>query len=277
MQHSHISAKSKLFNLKLDELWRYRELVWLFAKRTLVVTYKQTILGPAWLFINPLLTSIMHMILFGNIAKLSTNGVPQLLFYLSSHAVWTYFANCVSSCSNTFINNAHLFGKVYYPRLVMPVSYMLCNLIRFFIQMLLSGVLLVWYTWHGQVHPHWISLVTIPLILLILGMMGIGFGIIISSLTTKYRDLQILVGFGISLWMYGTPVVYPLSTTTGILRKILPYNPVTAPVELFRWSLLGTGIVSIKMIIYSVLVAVFVLLLGIIFFNKVERTFMDTI
>ena len=277
MQHTHISAKSKLFSLKLDELWNYRELVWLFTKRSLVVAYKQTILGPAWLIINPLLTSIMHLILFGSIARLSTDGVPQLLFYFSSNAIWNYFANCLTSCSTTFIHNAHLFGKVYYPRLVMPVSYVLSNLIRFFIQMLLAIILLFWFMLQGQVHPGLLCLLAIPLVLLILGMMGMGFGIIISSLTTKYRDLNVLVSFGVSLWMYGTPVVYPLSATSGLLRKLLLFNPVTAPVELYRRTLLGAGTVSPAMIFYSILVAFAVLLLGIIIFNKVERTFMDTI
>ena len=277
MQHTHISAKSKLFNLKLNELWRYRELIWLFTKRSLVVTYKQTVLGPAWLILNPLLTSLMHMVLFGSIAKLSTDGVPQLLFYFSSNAIWTYFANCLTNCSSTFIQNAHLFGKVYYPRLVMPASYVLSNLIRFFIQMLLTVALLIWFAVHGQVQPHWSALAVIPLVLLVLGMLGMGFGIIISSLTTKYRDLNVLVSFGVSLWMYATPVVYPLSTTSGWLRSALLLNPVTAPVELFRKALLGAGTVSPGMMLYSLCAALSVLLLGAVIFNRVERTFMDTI
>ena len=277
MQHTHISAKGKLIDLKLDELWRYRELVWLFTKRSLVVAYKQTILGPAWLIINPLLTSLMHMLLFGSIARLSTDGVPQLLFYFSSNAVWTYFANCLTNCSSTFIQNAHLFGKVYYPRLVMPASYVLSNLIRFFIQMLLTVILLFWFALRAQVQPHWSALAVIPLVLLVLGMLGMGFGIIISSLTTKYRDLNVLVSFGVTLWMYATPVVYPLSATSGWLRTALLLNPVTAPVELYRAALLGAGTVSAGMIAYSVCAALAVLLLGVIIFNKVERTFMDSI
>ena len=277
MQRTHISAEHDLFDLKLREVWQYRDLVFLFTRRSFVVTYKQTILGPLWLFINPLLTSIVYVVLFGNIAKLSTEGAPQLLFYLTGTALWTFFSDCVTRNAGTFTDNASLFGKVYFPRLVSPVSVVLGGVIRFCIQMLLVLALLIYYTSAGLVHPHWGAWLLIPLVLLQLGVLGMGVGIIISSMTTKYRDLSVLVSFGVSLWMYATPVVYPLSAVGGSLRGILLANPVSAPMELFRWAVLGTGTVYPGYAALSWLFTVAAALLGIIVFNKVERTFMDTV
>ena len=277
MQHIHISAKHKLLDLKLAELWRYRDLVWLFTKRSFVVTYKQTILGPLWLVINPLLTSVVHLVLFSGIAGLSTDGVPQLLFYLTGNAIWNFFSTCVTNNASTFTSNANLFGKVYFPRLSMPTSVVLGNLIRFGIQMLPALVLLLWYALQGAVHPHWGAWLLLPLMLMQLGLMGMGIGILISSLTTKYRDLGVLVSFGMSLWMYATPVVYPLSSVSGTLRTVLSLNPVTAPVEFFRWMILGVGTLDVTALLISCGVTLLVVLLGILIFNKVERTFMDTV
>ncbi len=277
MQHTHISAKHELFDLKLGELWRYRDLVWLFTKRSFVVTYKQTILGPLWLVINPLLTSVMHLVLFSGIAGLSTDGAPELLFYLTGNAIWNFFSTCVSSNAYTFTGNAGLFGKVYFPRLTMPVSVLLSNGVRFGIQMLPVLVLLLWYTLRGALQPHWGAWLLLPLLLAQLGLMGLGVGILISSLTTKYRDLGVLVGFGMSLWMYATPVVYPLSAVSDELRRLLCINPVTAPVEFFRWAVLGIGSVDYTALAVSCGVTLLVTLLGIVVFNKVERTFMDTV
>lgn len=276
--HKHISSKHRLLDLKLDEVWRYKDLILLFLRRTFKVSYKQTILGPAWLFINPLLTSIMHMVVFGQIAKLSTDGIPQLLFYLAGTAIWSFFANCLNGNASTFTSNAGLFGKVYFPRLTVPIANVLANVVRFGIQMILVIILLVIYCIMGNVSPHWIFWLLIPVILVWLGLMGMGTGIIISSLTTKYRDLSVLVSFGMSLWMYATPVVYPLSQLAGgPLRTILSLNPVTAPVELFRYAVLGTGTVELGSVLISVAFTIVVTLLGIIMFNKVERTFMDTV
>jgi lipopolysaccharide transport system permease protein len=277
LQHTKISAKHNLFDLKLDEIWQYRDLIFLFTKRSFTVAYKQTVLGPAWLFLNPLLTSTVYVVLFGNIAKLSTAGVPQLLFYLTGNTLWNYFSSCVSKNASTFTGHAGLFGKVYFPRLVIPLSNVLSATIRFGIQMLLALVLLAYYVAAGAVAPNWLAWLTIPFILLHLGLMGMGFGIIISSLTTKYRDLSVLVGFGLQLWMYATPVVYPLNTTSGWVRKVLLLNPVTAPAELFRCAVLGTGSVEVRHLALSWVVAVVVALLGVVIFNKVERTFMDTV
>ena len=277
MRHTQISAKHALFDLKLGEVWQYRDLILLFTRRSFVVTYKQTILGPLWLFINPLLTSVVYVVLFGNIAHLSTDGVPQLLFYLTGTALWTFFSDCVTRNARTFSDNANLFGKVYFPRLVMPISNVLGDVIRFAIQMLLVLALLVYFIARSAVHPHWGAWLAIPLVLLQLGLMGMGVGIIISSLTTKYRDLSILVSFGVSLWMYATPVVYPLSAVEGTLRQVLLLNPVTAPMELFRYAVLGTGSVSTGFLVLSWVFTVLAALAGIVIFNKVERTFMDTV
>lgn len=277
MQHTHISAKHSLFDLNLKEFWQYRDLVWLFTRRSFMVSYMQTILGPLWLFINPLLTSITYVVLFGNIAKLSTDGVPQLLFYLSGNAVWTFFSGCVTTNASTFTNNAYLFGKVYFPRLVMPVSNVLSKLILFGIQMLMVLVLLLWYTVRGTVAPLWKYWLLLPVLLIWLGVLGMGVGIIISSLTTKYRDLHVLVEFGMSLWMYATPVVYPLSTVNAGLRRILLLNPVTPVVELYRRILLGVGQVDGTYLLYSLLVTLVIALAGVLIFTHVERTFMDTV
>lgn len=273
----HISAKHRLLELKLGEVWQYRELIWLFTKRYFTVAYKQTVLGPLWLFITPLMTSCIHMVLFGNIAKLSTDGIPQLLFYLMGNAVWGYFSRCFTGNASTFNSYAGLFGKVYFPRLAVPISNVLSDIFRFGIQMIPALALLCWYTLTGRVAPRFVLWPMIPLLLVWLGALGLGCGIVVSSLTTKYRDLQVLVGFGASLWMYATPVVYPLSTVEGTLRTVLLLNPVTVPVELMRYVLLGVGTVEWGYGLLSIGETVLVCFLGILIFNRVERTFMDTV
>ena len=276
--HTHISAEHNLFDLKLKETWQYRDLIRMFTKRSFQVSYAQTILGPLWLFIKPLLTSLVYVVLFGNIAGLSTDGIPMLLFYLTGNAIWEFFSNCFNSNANTFVNNARLFGKVYFPRLVVPISNMLSAAIRWAIQMILVVALAAYYIAAGVLAPNWAALVLVPLLLVWLGLLGMGCGIIISSLTTTYRDLQVLVGFGVTLWMYATPVVYPLSTVKASwLRSILAINPVTAPVEIFRYAVLGTGTIDALMIGVSLAITAIVVLLGIIVFNRVERTFMDRV
>lgn len=276
--HTHISAHHRWFDLKLGEVWQYRDLIWLFTKRSFAVSYKQTILGPLWLFINPLLSSMMHTIVFGRIAGLSTDGVPMLLFYLAGNAVWGYFSACLNNNAYTFTGNADLFGKVYFPRLTVPISNVLTAAIRFAIQMLLVSGFLAYYCFTGAVTPNGWVLLVIPVVLLHLGMMGMAFGTIISSLTTKYRDLSVLVGFGMQLWMYATPVVYPLSQLeNGVLKTLLLWNPVTQPVELFRWALLGVGTISPLHLLASWSVTVVIAVLAIAIFNRVERTFMDTV
>lgn len=276
--HTHISSKQKRFDLNIKEIWRYRDLVFLFTKRRFQLTYKQTILGPEWIFINPFLTSIVFTFLFGKVAGMSTDGVPQFLFYLSSNAIWSFFSASLTNNATTFTSNSGLFGKVYFPRLTVPISNVLSSAINFFVQMLMVMLVLVYYLFQGKVSPNWTAWLLIPFVLLVLGAMGLGLGIIISSLTTKYRDLSILVGFGVTLWMYATPIVYPISQLgDGIIKTILYINPVTAPVELFRYAVLGKGMVSLPLLAVSLAFTTIVLLIGILVFNRVEKTFMDTV
>lgn len=276
--HTHISSKHKWFDLKLNEVWRYKDLIWLFTKRTFVVTYKQTVLGPAWLFINPILTSLIYTFVFGGIAGMSTDGIPQIIFYLTSTAIWTFFASCVNNNATTFTLNSSVFGKVYFPRLTTPISNILSSIIQFGIQFLLVLGVLIFFVCTGEVHPNWWAFSLIPVVLLHLGMMGMGFGIIVSSLTTKYRDLTVLITFGVQLWMYATPIVYPLSQLgDGTFKTLLMINPVTIPVEIFRYAVLGQGTINYVFLAMSWVFTIIVIVFGIMVFNKVERTFMDTV
>ncbi len=277
-RHIHISSKRKLFTLNLGEVWRYRDLIWLFTKRSFTVTYKQTVLGPAWIFINPLLTSLVFSVIFGDIAGLGPEGVPQLLFYMCSNGLWSYFSSCVTGNATTFTANAAVFGKVYFPRLTTPISNMLSAIIRFGIQMLLTACLFVYYLANGAVTPHWWAWALLPIVVLHLGLLGMGVGIIVSSLTTKYRDLAVLISFCVQLWMYATPIVYPMAQIEGgALKTAIALNPVTAPVELFRYAFLGQGTVSVEGLVLSVVLTLLCVIFGIMIFNRVEKTFMDTV
>ncbi len=276
--HTHISSRHKLLDLKLKEVWQYRDLIWLFTQRSFVLTYKQTILGPAWIFLNPLISSMMYAFVFGGIAGIGTDGVPQMLFYLCSNAVWGYFSTCVTKNASTFTSNAGVFGKVYFPRLTTPISNVLSSVIQFGVQMAMVIIFLVYYLIRGEVTVMLLRWLWIPVVLLHLGLLGMGFGIIVSSLTTKYRDLSVLVGFGVQLWMYATPVVYPISEIAeGWMRTIIMINPVTPSVELLRYAVLGQGTVNWGYYGLSWLITIAVTFLGIIIFNKVEKTFMDTV
>lgn len=276
--HTHITSQHRWFELNLKEVWQYRDLIALFTKRNFTVSYKQTILGPAWLFLTPLFSSIVQAFVFGGIAGIETDGVPQMLFYLCSNAIWAFFASCLTNNANTFTANAYMFGKVYFPRLTTPISNVLSSIIRFGIQMILVLAFMVYFLVQGQVQPNWIAWLMIPVELVHLGVLGMGFGIIVSSMTTKYRDLTVLVDFGVSLWMYLTPIVYPLSTLgDNWMKTILMVNPVTPAVEMMRFALLGQGTVHMGYYGLSWLVTVVVAVLGVMVFNKVERTFMDTV
>lgn len=276
--HTHISSQHRLLNFNLKEVWHYRDLIYLFTKRSFVLLYKQTILGPAWVFLNPLVSSIVYAFVFGTIAGIGTEGVPAPLFYLCSNAIWIYFSSCVTNNANAFTMNADVFGKVYFPRLTVPISNVISSIIQFGVQMILVLVCLVYYLVRGEVSPHWEAWFLIPVMLVHLGLLGLGCGIIISSLTTKYRDLAILVTFGVSLWMYITPIVYPMSQLgDSPLQTILLLNPVTAPVEMLRYALLGQGTVMPGGLALSAVVTIAVVMLGIMIFNKVEKTFMDTV
>lgn len=276
--HIHITSEHRWLDLNLKEVWRYRDLIYLFTKRNFVVSYKQTILGPAWIFLTPLFSSIVQAFVFGGIAGIETDGIPMLLFYLCSNAVWGYFSTCLTNNASTFTENAYVFGKVYFPRLTTPISNILSCVIRFGVQMLLVLLFMVYFLVRGEVSPNWWAWLLIPVELVHLGILGMGCGIIISSLTTKYRDLSVLVGFGVSLWMYLTPIVYPLSTAAqGWMQTALMINPVTIPVELIRYAVLGKGTFHLGFYGLSWLVTLAVAVLGIMIFNKVERTFMDTV
>ncbi len=286
--HTHISSKHKLFDLKLKEVWQYRDLIVLFTKRNFTVSYKQTILGPAWLFINPIITSLVYMFVFGGIANIDTGTAPSLLFYMVGNAIWVFFSSCLTTNANTFTGNANVFGKVYFPRLTTPISNMFSSAIRFGIQMILVLLILAYYLIKESVfppadgivlQPAWWAWSLIPVVLLNLGMLGMGLGVIVSSLTTKYRDLTFLIGFAVQLWMYVTPIIYPISETSGLVQKIMWINPVTAPVELFRYAILGecNGTISPEYLAISWIVTIVVMVVGIIIFNKVEKTFMDTV
>ena len=276
--HTHISSEHKWFDLKLKEVWRYRDLIWLNTKRSFTVTYKQTVLGPAWIFINPIITSFIYAFVFGGIAGMSTDGLPQILFYLPGTAIWTYFSSCLVKNATTFTANAGVFGKVYFPRLTIPISNMLSAAITFGIQFIMVMIAVIVYTLLGQVSPNWWLFWVIPLVLIHLGVMGMGIGIIISSMTTKYRDLTVLVGFAVQLLMYATPVVYPLSQLSdGWMKTIIMINPITMPIELYRYALLGVGTLNWVYYAISVAFTLAVIIFGIMVFNKVERTFMDTV
>lgn len=277
--HIHIDGSSMPIALNLKELWRYRDLIMLFTRRTMTLMYKQTVLGPLWLIIMPLFTSVVYAAVFKGIAGISTDGVPALPFYLCSHSLWKFFSSCLKRNSTTFVDNANIFGKVYFPRLAISVSTMLTSLIEFLIELALITIVLAVYTVRGEAHPNAGILWLLPVVILMVGVLGMGLGILVSSLTTKYRDLVMLVDFGVSLWMYATPVVYPMSqlTNTGLLQQLMLFNPMTAPMELFRMIMLSAGNVSAVSIASSIIFTFAALAAGVIVFNRVERTFIDTI
>ena len=277
--HVRISSKVNHLSLNLKEVWQYKDLIVLFTKRSFALTYKQTILGPAWIFLNPFITSIIFTFIFGQIAGISTDGIPHILFYLSSNAIWALFSASVTKNAHTFTSNAGVFGKVYFPRLTIPVSNVLSTFIQFLVQMSMILVFWLYYYFNGSIAPHIAMIPLIPLILLHLGLLGLGFGIIISSMTTKYRDLAILVNFGVQLWMYITPVVYPISQIggSGKLKALMMLNPVTAPVEAFRYILLGSGTFDLKYLCISWIITIIIVVFGVMIFNTVEKTFMDTV
>ena len=272
-----IEPKRGWFSINLKEIWEYRDLIILLIRRDFVARYKQTILGPLWFIIQPLFTTLMYTIVFGKIAKISTDGLPPILFYMSGVVAWNYFSACLNATSNTFVANAHIFGKVYFPRLIIPISVVISNLIHFFIQFSFFLVFLAYYGFTGlEIHlsPY---LLLLPFLILIMAGLGLGFGIIISSLTTKYRDLTNLVGFGVQLWMYATPIIYPMSEIPPQYRFYVMLNPMSSIVETFRYALLGTGSFNVFHLLYSAAFMIVILLIGILLFNKIESKFMDTV
>ena len=277
--HVHYGPAQGWSQVDLHELWRYKDLIWLFVKRDFNVMYKQTVLGPAWILINPLLSTAMYCVMFGVIAQLSTDGVPQILFYLAGTALWGFFAACINKVSGTFTTNSNIFSKVYFPRLAMPISTVISGLINFLVQFVLFFALLLVYLAKGEVSPQWALMpLAVPLVLQV-GLLGLGCGVIVSSLTTRYRDLMVVVTFGVQLWMYASPVVYPLSMLDNSprLRVLVQLNPMTSPIEIFRMATLGTGTVTTFGIVYSLIFTAAALVLGVVLFSRIEKTFMDTV
>lgn len=272
-----IRPKKNLLDINLKELWDYRDLIMLFVRRDFVSKYKQSILGPAWFVIQPLFTTIMFTVVFGKIAKISTDGLPPMLFYMAGTVGWTYFSSCLNSTSETFISNAAIFGKVYFPRLVSPISIVISNLIQFGIQFAFLLCFMLFFYIGGIAFSPNIYVLFIPFLIILMAGLGLGFGIIISSMTTKYRDLKFLVSFGVQLWMYATPIVYPASSLPHKYKIFILANPMTPVIETFRYALLGSGSFSLNQMLYCVAFTVFVLVVGVLIFNKVERTFMDTV
>ena len=276
-----IKPKRGWFELDLKALLKYKDLIMLFVKRSFVSNYKQTILGPLWAIIQPFLTTIIFSVIFGNIAGLNDSGVPNLVFYMCANITWAYFAGCLTQTSGTFIANSNIFGKVYFPRLVMPISTVLTQLISFAIQFVFFICFWLYYFIQGEIQPSWGFIAFTPLLILQMALLGLGFGIIISALTTKYRDLAMLVTFGVQLWMYATPVAYSSSIVqekvSESLFNIYMCNPMTPVIEIMRYAYLGVGTFNLEYYLISWAVTFVVLFVGVLLFNRVEKTFMDTV
>ena len=277
MDYTRIESSFHPFELRLGEVFRYKDLVFMFVKRDFKVRYAQTILGPLWLFLTPLLTSIVYMVVFGNVLGVSVSGMPKLLFYLVSNSFWIYFSSCIADNAKVFVQNAGLFGKVYFPRLSVPIANMFSNIILLGVQMILSFAVWVWYAARGDISPRYAFLWVIIVVVFVMGLFGIGLGIIISGFTAKYRDLSILITFGVSLIMYISPVIYTAEMVKGGAAFWLWLNPVTAMFELLRWAVAGYGSLRPWYIVYSATVSLLVFLAGVLIFNRTEHTFMDTV
>jgi lipopolysaccharide transport system permease protein len=273
-----IKSSRSLFDLRLQEVWDYRDLWFMFVKRDFLASFKQTILGPLWFFVQPVLTTLIFTFVFGNIAGLSTDGMPKVLFYMSGLVIWNYFSECFNKTANLFVSNASMFGKVYFPRLIMPLSIVTSGLIRFVIQFCLFLGILLYFKLTGDtnVTPNW-NILYVPLLVVMMAGYALGLGMIISSMTTKYRDLSMLVGFGVTLLMYATPVIYPLNAVPEKYVAVVNANPLVPIVEMFRYAFLGSGQISAGGMLYSLTCMVCLLLGGILIFNKVEQNFMDTV
>jgi len=271
-----ITSSRSAFDLHLKDIWLYRDLLWLIVRRDFVSFYKQTVLGPLWFFIQPIFTTVIYVVIFSNLAKISTSGAPPAIFYLVGTVAWTYFSDCLTKTSTVFRDNVSIFGKVYFPRLIMPLSIVCSNLIKFGVQFLLFAILLIYYAFQQRVHVN-IYVLLFPVVILLMAILGLGIGLIITALTTKYRDLAFIVTFGMQLLMYATPVIYPLSAAPVKYRTIIALNPMSGLIETFRYGFLGTGNFYPGAFIYSVFASIILLMLGLMVFNKVEKDFVDKI
>lgn len=276
-KYTEITPNNRLLNFNFKELYAYKDLIAMYVKRDIVTMYKQTILGPLWFVIQPILTTVMFMFVFGNLAGISTDGIPGPLFYFSGIILWNYFADCLNKTSGTFTANQNVFGKVYFPRLVVPISVTISNLVKFFIQFTIFLIIYIVYAFKGVgVAPNWYAFL-FPLLVVMSAGLALGFGIIFSSMTTKYRDLTFLLQFGVQLWMYATPVIYPLSTMPADKQWIFQLNPMTSIIETFKYGAIGQGTFSWLWLAYSFGFMLLMLFVGIMIFNKVEKDFMDTV
>jgi len=272
-----ITSKNKIWDLDLKSIWAYKDLLFILVKRDLITIYKQTLLGPFWFIIQPIITSLIYTIVFGQIAKMGTDGIPYPLFYFSGITLWTYFSECLGKTSGTFVYNAGIFGKVYFPRLIVPLSVLISNLFRFGIQFLIFLAFWLYYLLKNEISPEWNYMIFFPLLIIIMAGLGFGFGILISSLTTKYRDLTFLVGFGIQFMMYASPIVYPLSIIPDKYKWYILINPVSSVIESFKYIFLGSGYFSWAALTYSSIFMLILLFISIIIFKKVEKNFIDTV
>jgi len=273
----HITSRKKILTLNLRELWNFKDLLLMFVKKDIITIYKQTILGPIWFFVQPIMTTLIFMFVFGNIANISTDGLPQSLFYLSGIVLWNYFSECFIQTSDTFLQNTEIFGKVYFPRIIIPVSKVFSGFIKFLIQFsLFLAMFFFHFISNDQISPN-VNILLTPIIVLIIAGYGLGLGLIFSSLTSKYRDLKFLLQFGVQLLMFSTPIIYPLSTLDGNALIFMKLNPLTHLFEAFKYSFLGNGILNYIGIIYSLSIMLIVLLIGTIFFNRTEKNFIDSV
>ena len=273
----YIKPKTGWFDINVKELFRYKDLIYLLVKRDFVTFYKQTILGPLWYVIQPLINTIVFTIIFGKLAKISTDGIPPFIFYMSGTVVWSYFATCISLTSNTFNSNADIFGKVYFPRITVPIANVIISLLQFFIQFVIFVIFLLYFKSQGSLINPNMNVFLLPLIILQMAILGLGFGILISSLTTKYKDLVFVMSFFVQLWMYATPIVYPLSIIPEKYRLLAAINPMTSVVETFRGAFLGVSTITANHIIVSVAVTIFIFFIGFLLFHRIEKSFMDTV
>lgn len=271
-----IQSQTSLFDLRLKEVWHYRDLLVLFVRRDFVTVYKQTILGPLWFFIQPILTTITFTIIFGNVAQLSTDGAPKLVFYMAGITLWNYFSTCLTSVSGVFNANAGIFGKVYFPRLIMPLTIVISNLMKFAVQFVMFLLFVLYFYFQGQIQPNlWILLT--PVVIVLMAVISMGIGLILSSMTTKYKDLNMLIGFGIQLFMYATPVIYPSSSIPEGYQWLIQLNPLVGLFDYMRFAYLGVGDFNLTMLLYPTCFALVILAIGIVVFNKVQKSFMDTV
>jgi len=272
-----IKPQNSLFNLHLKDVWNYRDLLWLLVRRDFVSFYKQTVFGPLWFFIQPIFTTFIFTIIFSRLARISTEGAPPALFYLSGTVAWSYFSECLTKTSGVLRDNSGIFGKVYFPRLIMPLSIVISNLVKFSVQFLLFLTMMAWYAFKGQqVHPN-LYILLFPVIIVLMAMLGLGIGLIVTAMTIKYRDLAFLISFGVQLLMYATPVIYPLSFVPEKYKPIIALNPVAALIETFRHGFLGTGQFYAGAFMYSVIASIVFFIAGLVVFNKVEKSFVDTV